>query len=153
MDVSKLKGESFEHFSISDSEKHCWTVSKVNPETDYVFVERQSKDGKIGQWVPGAWIAKFKDNERLSLKVDSMRKSRDYFKNERDDLNIRIATVSANLTARNEVLTQELDFVQTELSICEKDLNFWKSICLYGVICFLGIAAVLVLIGGFSFEF
>jgi hypothetical protein len=131
MEINALIGKSFEHYSFDNMKKEKWTVSKTNPETNYVYVERINENGKLCQWIPAAWVIHFLTPASLRLKIDSLRKSRDYFRNERDELNTRLANISASHQNDREVLIQEMDFVKDELLILEKDVAFWKIFCFY----------------------
>lgn len=134
MKAQELIGSTFEHPSVDVGQIHKWSVTKVDDRTGYVYAERPDGANKIGQWIPGEWVLEFMEPKRLRLKIDALRKSRDYFKNERDELNKRIVSVSVNNEAEVMSIMQEVDFLRTELDIIEKDLRFWKvfAICIAG---------------------
>jgi hypothetical protein len=131
MDINSLIGKSFHHHSFDSVKRQRWEVIRVNPETKYVYVETSEGIDKIGQWIPAAWFDQLLAPDRLRHKIDALRKSRDYFRQERDELNERIASVSASQMANRGSLVEELHYVKAELDITEKDLRFWKSFALY----------------------
>lgn len=134
MKAKELVGTSFEHPSIDMGQIHKWSVTKVDDRTDYVYVERPDGSNKIGQWVPAEWVLEFMVPKRLRLKIDALRKSRDYFKSERNELNDRIVNISKMHDAEYNSLAKELDFLRIELDLSEKDIRFWKvfTICVAG---------------------
>jgi hypothetical protein len=131
MKAHELVGATFEHPSIDMAQIHKWSVTKVDDRTDYVYVERAEGDGKLGQWVPGEWVLEFMEPKRLRLKIDSLRKSRDYFKNERDDLNKRLTIVSISNQEEMRALVSQLDFMTQEMILADKDIRTWKSLSIY----------------------
>lgn len=131
MEINELIGKSFEHYSFDNMKKEKWVVSKVNPETKYVYVERNNENGKLCQWIPAAWVNHFLAPATLRLKIDALRKSRDYFKNERDELNTRLSNISSSHQNDRELIIQEMNFVKDELLISERDVAFWKLFCFY----------------------
>lgn len=140
MKAQELVGATFEHPSIDMGKIHKWEVTKVDDRTDYVYVERPDGANKIGQWIPGEWVLEFMEPKRLRLKIDALRKSRDYFKNERDELNRRIVSVSVNHETESTAMLQEIEFLRMEMDSAEKDLRFWKvfSVCVAGASLVLG---------------
>jgi hypothetical protein len=131
MEIDSLIGKSFEYYSFDAVEKFKWKVTRVNPETKYVYVERETIGSRIGQWIPAQWFDEILAVKKLRLKNDSLRKSRDYFKGERDELNIRLGEFMAKKAADERALIEEIDFVKMEMIIAERDLGFWKSFALY----------------------
>jgi hypothetical protein len=131
MKAHELVNATFEHPSIDIAKIHKWSVTKVDDRTDYVYVERVEGDGKLGQWIPGEWVLEFMEPKRLRLKIDSLRKSRDYFKNERDELNRRLGVLMVRKNTEEKALIDEIEFVKMELLILERDVRFWKSFALY----------------------
>ena len=141
MSTSTLVGKSFEHHSIDSIQKKRWIVVRENTETKYVYVECDDENNKIGQWIPAGWIEQLTLPERLRLKADSLRKSRDYFKRERDEINERLNNISINHEAVRSSLLEEMDFVREELMVAEKDIKFWRSFSIYATtssICLFG---------------
>lgn len=65
-----------------------WKVSKTNPETNFIQLETT---GKPSVWIPENWTRELNKTSALRNKLDAMRKSRDYYRGERDDLNNRIS--------------------------------------------------------------
>lgn len=134
MDIEKLVGASFEHFSFDELEKHKWSVTKTNPKTNYVYVERDNNGGKIGQWIPAGWIEHLTASDKLRLKIDSLRKSRDYFREERDEINKILVRNNISAKENSDALLSELDFCKMEVDILEKDVTFWRSFTLYSLL-------------------
>jgi hypothetical protein len=137
MKAHELVGAAFEHPSIDMGQIHKWSVTKVDDRTDYVYVERAEADGKLGQWVPGEWVLEFMEPKRLRLKIDSLRKSRDYFKTERDDLNKRLTMVSIRNQEEMRAMAIQVEFMAEEMSLADRDIRFWKSLSVY-----IGIAGI-----------
>lgn len=131
MGIDSLIGKSFEHYSFDSLEKYKWSVTRVNPETNYVYVQRDNNGDTFGQWIPAKWFDELLVVQKLRLKNDSIRKSRDYFKNERDELNERLGKFMLKKVEDEKSLIEEIDFVKMELLILERDLSFWKSFALY----------------------
>jgi hypothetical protein len=134
MDINALIGKSFEHHSFDSMKKHRWQVTRYNPETKYVYVERTNKDDKLGQWIPAAWMEHLLLPQKLNLKIDSLRKSRDYFKKERDELNERVVKISESHYSGRGALLDEMEFIRQELMMAEQDIKFWRSFSLYATI-------------------
>jgi hypothetical protein len=62
-----------------------WEVINHNPETKYVQVEGVEKSKqKVKLWIPEAMALTIASMDELRKKRDSMRKTADYFRNERD---------------------------------------------------------------------
>jgi hypothetical protein len=137
MKAHKLVSATFEHPSLEMAQIHKWGVTKVDDRTDYVYVERAEGDGRLGQWVPAEWVLEFMEPQRLRLKIDSLRKSRDYFKTERDDLNKRLTLVSIRNQEEMRALVSQVDFMAEEMALADKDVRFWKSLSVY-----IGIAGI-----------
>jgi len=126
MNIESLMGQSFEHYSFDLIEKHKWSVTRINAGTKYVYVERESKGDKFGQWIPAAWMENLLAPKDFHKKIDALRKSRDYFKQERDDLQKRIVGLSISKESEERSLLTELEFVKDELLVLEHDVRFWK---------------------------
>jgi len=104
---------------------------KENPETGFVQYENEFKES---WWMPEVFFKAWKD-------LDNMRRSRDYFKQERNDLkklheellssaHNRISQVErAHEIIEGNVnnLLNETTFLRSELDIAERDLNFFKT--------------------------
>jgi hypothetical protein len=108
-----------------------WEVSKVNEETKYVFVECDIEAGKVGQWIPAEWVVEFARIETIRRKKDAVRKSRDYFKAERDEANDRLVRIAQSYENNERNLISELSYTKSELMLLEKDCDFWKKFALY----------------------
>jgi uncharacterized coiled-coil DUF342 family protein len=62
-----------------------WEVINHNPETKYVQLEGVEKSKqKVKLWIPEAMALTIASMDELRKKRDSMRKTADYFRNERD---------------------------------------------------------------------
>lgn len=62
-----------------------WEVINHNPETKYVQVEGvENSKQKVKLWIPEAMALTIASMDELRKKRDSMRKTADYFRNERD---------------------------------------------------------------------
>jgi hypothetical protein len=145
MKAHELVNATFEHPSIDIAKIHKWSVTKVDDRTDYVYVERVEGDGKLGQWIPGEWVLEFMEPKRLRLKIDSLRKSRDYFKTERDDLNKRLTIVSIRTQEEVRAMANQVEFMAEEMALADRDIRFWKSLSIYiGVVGIVLSAALLV---------
>jgi hypothetical protein len=126
MNIESLIGKSFEHYSFDLIEKHKWSVTRINAGTKYVYVERENKGNKFGQWIPAEWLESLLAPKDYHKKIDALRKSRDYFKQERDDIQKRLVSISINKEAEERSLITELEFVKDELMGMEHDVRFWK---------------------------
>lgn len=146
MEIDSLIGKSFEYYSFDAVEKFKWTVTRVNPETKYVYVERENIAGRFGQWIPAQWFDEILAVKNLRLKNDSLRKSRDYFKNERDELNTRLGGLMSRKIVDEKALIDEIEFVKMELFMLERDIRFWKSFALYAT------ASAIILFGALALS-
>lgn len=126
MDINSLIGKTFSHFSYLTKKDEKWTVEKINADTMYVYVQKDVSEGTFGQWIPAEWIEPLLGTKKLKLKMDSLRKSRDYFRNERDDLNKRIVSISASKHSESAAMMNEIEFLRTEMDLLESDVRFWK---------------------------
>jgi hypothetical protein len=133
METNSLIGVSFTQRSFTKKTTYTWTVTKENRETNYVYVEREDIGGKIGQWIPADWITEFEQIEKLRKKNDAIRKSRDYFKNERDELNERLSKVALGHQDNDRALIEELSYLKAEMQLMENDVVFWKRFSIYTI--------------------
>lgn len=131
MELNSLIGLSYALRAFGSKNIHKWEVTKANKETKYVYTERDSDEGKVGQWLPAEFVSEIVSVESLRKKIDAIRKSRDYFKSERDELNDRISKISQGNQQNDRIMIEELAFLKEEMLILEKDLSFWKSFALY----------------------
>lgn len=131
MEISSLIGTSFIQRSFNLKPMYKWEVSKVNEETKYVYVECDGQAGKVGQWIPAEWVVEFARIETIRRKKDAVRKSRDYFKAERDEANDRLVRIAQSYENNERNLISELSYTKSELMLLEKDCDFWKKFALY----------------------
>jgi len=122
---------------------------KENPETG--FTQYQNDDFE-SWWMPEMFFKAWKD-------LDNMRRSRDYFRQDRDDLkklheellasaHNRISQVERSheiIEGNVNNLLNETSFLRTELDLAERDIMMYKSsliavsfvaVCLFGMICY-----------------
>jgi len=122
---------------------------KENPETGFVQYENEVKES---WWMPEVFFKAWRD-------LDNMRRSRDYFKQERNDLKKLHEELLASahnwisqVERSHEIiegnvnnLLNENSFLRSELDLAERDITFYKSaliavslvaIALFGMICY-----------------
>ncbi len=75
-----------------------WEVINHNPETKYVQVQGEEASGnKVRLWIPEAMALTISSMEELRKKKESMRKTADYFKSERNELQKRNVDLSKTI--------------------------------------------------------
>ena len=122
---------------------------KENPETGFVQYENDERES---WWMPELFFKAWKD-------LDNMRRSRDYFRQDRDDLkklHEELLSIAHNRISQversheiidNNVnnLLNETTFLRTELDLAERDIMIYKSsliavsivaLFLFGMICY-----------------
>ena len=124
-----------------------WKVSKTNPETNFIQLETT---GKPSVWIPENWTRDLNKTSALRNKLDAMRKSRDYYRGERDDLNRRISVEVASAIEKGRSYADGLEVMAIDdhlkMEEMERDISVFKTVAAaLGIIClgFFGLAIFL----------
>ena len=125
-----------------------WRVLKTNPETNFVQMETT---GKPSVWIPENWIRDLNKTSALRNKLDAMRKSRDYYRGERDDLNRRISVEVNNAIEKGKKYADGLELLAVEDHIkmeeMEQEITTFKKLALVGsIFCFGFLIAIIFLL-------
>ena len=122
-----------------------WSITDYNPETKYVKIQ---DDKSVSVWIPIIFWQWHEDGAKLRAKADNFRKSRDYFKQERDfqktthtkvlrDLNEKL--VLANTKVDSLMHIESLfECMNEEVGEMEHRVTFWKTVAI--ALSFFGIA-------------
>jgi hypothetical protein len=128
-----------------------WSITDYNPETKYVKIQ---DDKNVSVWIPIVFWNWHEDSAKLRAKAENLRKSRDYFKQERDSMKIMHTKVINDLSERlnasiknNEIIgnvESAFECMKEEIGEMEQKISFWKTIAialgifgvaLFGLIC------------------
>lgn len=104
-----------------------------NPETGFVQYENQDK---LSWWMPEEFYKVWREH-------DNVRRSRDYFKAERDSLKKlhervmeeayarleHIQRKSDTMDSQLQSVLKEVEFMRDELDNAERDVVYWKTVC------------------------
>jgi hypothetical protein len=92
-------------------------------------------------------LSGMEEKRMYELKIDSLRKSRDYFKKERNELNERIVNQTKSHLKEMEIASSELMFTREEITTLENELKSYKFMCwaltILGTLCFAGLYLIL----------
>jgi hypothetical protein len=110
-----------------------WKVVKNNPETNFVQMETT---GKPSVWIPENWTRELNKSSALRNKLDAMRKSRDYYRAERDDLNNRISVEVNKAIEKGKKYADGLEVLAIEdhlkMDDMEQEIKILKKLALLG---------------------
>jgi hypothetical protein len=128
-----------------------WSITDYNPETKYVKIQ---DDKNVSVWIPIIFWNWHEDSAKLRAKADNLRKSRDYFKQERDLQKVMHTKVINDLTEKlhaslknNEIIgnvESAFECMKEEIGEMEQKITFWKTVsfalgvfgvALFGLIC------------------
>jgi hypothetical protein len=128
-----------------------WSITDYNPETKYVKIQ---DDKNVSVWIPIIFWNWHEDSAKLRAKAENLRKSRDYFKQERDSMKIMHTKVINDLSERinasiknNEIIgnvESAFECMKEEIGEMENRIKFWKTVAialgifgvaLFGLIC------------------
>lgn len=114
-----------------------WSITDYNPETKYVKIQ---DDKSVSVWIPIIFWQWHEDGAKLRAKADNFRKSRDYFKQERDLQKIAQSKALRDLNeklelavARNENLRHIeslFECMNEEVGEMEHKVTFWKTVAI-----------------------
>ena len=114
------------------------------------FIQYENED-KLSWWMPGEFYKIWKEH-------DNVRRSRDYFRLERDNLkklHERVMEEAHNRidAIQNKALTvdaqlnsvlKEVEFMRHELDLAERDVVYWKTVCWALAITCLGLFCMII---------
>jgi hypothetical protein len=128
-----------------------WSIIDYNPETKYVKIQ---DDKNVSVWIPIIFWNWHEDSAKLRAKAENLRKSRDYFKQERDSQKIMHTKVINDLSERlnasiknNKIIgnvESAFECMKEEIGEMEQKISFWKTVAialgifgvaLFGLIC------------------
>ncbi len=122
-----------------------WKVIKTNPETNFIQLETT---GKPSVWIPENWTRDLNKTSALRNKLDAMRKSRDYYRGERDDLNKRISVEVNNAIEKGKKYADGLELLAVEDHIkmeeMEQEISVLKRLGLVGAGLSFGFLAIII---------
>lgn len=91
-----------------------WGVVNTNPDTKYVQIEgTEASEQVVKLWIPDAIWDSLTYIDELRKKKESMRKTADYFKAERDTYK----KISEKITEENKVLKEKNGLMEESISI------------------------------------
>jgi hypothetical protein len=106
-----------------------WKVIKTNPETNFIQLETTSKPSV---WIPENWTRELNKTSALRNKLDAMRKSRDYYRAERDELNTRISVEVGKAIEKGRSYADGLELMAVDdhlkMEEMERDISVWKTV-------------------------
>lgn len=128
-----------------------WSITDYNPETKYVKIQ---DDKSVSVWIPIIFWNWHEDSAKLRAKADNLRKSRDYFKQERDlqkmsqakalrDLNEKFIASQAKVDSLLQIESL-FECMGEEVAEMEHKVTFWKTVAIalgifgvamFGLIC------------------
>jgi hypothetical protein len=128
-----------------------WSITDYNPETKYVKIQ---DDKSVSVWIPIIFWQWHEDGAKIRAKADNLRKSRDYFKQERDLQKITHTKDLINLNEKLLVANSKVDSLMhieslfecmnEEVGEMEHKVTFWKTVAIalgvfgigmFGLIC------------------
>jgi len=122
-----------------------WKVIKNNPETNFVQMETP---GKPSVWIPENWTRELNKTSALRNKLDAMRKSRDYYRTERDELNGRISVEVNKAIEKGRSYADGLELMAIEdhlkMDEMQKDAAIWKTLCGIAVTLIIGFLGTII---------
>ena len=122
-----------------------WSITDYNPETKYVKIQ---DDKNVSVWIPIIFWNWHEDGARIRAKAENLRKSRDYFKQERDlqkvmhtkvikDLDEKLHASLKNIEIISNIETA-FECIKEEVAEMEHKITFWKTVAI--ALSFFGIA-------------
>jgi hypothetical protein len=114
-----------------------WSITDYNPETKYVKIQ---DDKSVSVWIPIIFWQWHEDSAKLRAKADNFRKSRDYFKQERDlqkithtkaliDLNEKLLVANSKVDSLMHIESL-FECMNEEVGEMEHKVTFWKTVAI-----------------------